>query len=105
MRELTSMELDAVSGGGFFSRIGASVVGGVTGLIEGAWKGGVSGGNAGPGLLGMGSIAAGVGMICGGVLGLVGGVLYGVINDATQTTKWFDKAMESLFDPSSPAPR
>ena len=105
MRELTSMELDAVSGGGFFSRIGASVVGGVTGVIEGAWKGGVSGGNAGPGLLGMGSIAAGVGMICGGVLGLAGGALYGLINDAEQTIKWFNKVMESIFDPNMPAPR
>ncbi|VWD47725.1 hypothetical protein BCO18442_05861 [Burkholderia contaminans] len=104
MRELTMMEIDEVSGGGFFSRCGASVVGGVGGAIAGVWKGAVSGGSTG-GYLGLGILSAGVGAIAGGVLGIVGGALYGVINDATQTVKVFNSIMDNLFDMNTPAPK
>ncbi|KDB10016.1 hypothetical protein LIG30_1218 [Burkholderia sp. lig30] len=104
MRELTMMEISEVSGGGFFSRIGAMGLGGITGLISGIAKGAVVGGAQG-GLLGVGLITGCAGMIIGGVISGVAGVIYGAINDEKQTTKLFNSLMENIFDWLSPTPK
>ena len=75
MRELTSFEMQNVSGAGFFDFIGAVVVGAVTGISSFGLKWGMSGGSTG-GVLGVGIVSAGVGLIVGAVLGLVDGALY-----------------------------
>lgn len=104
MRELTTMEITAVSGGGVVSRVGSSVLGGLTGLISGTAKGAVIAGAQG-GLLGVGLISGAAGMVVGAALGAIGGVVYGAINDAQQTVKAFNDLMGSIFDWLSPTPK
>ncbi|WP_175720245.1 hypothetical protein [Burkholderia anthina] len=104
MRELTMMEISEVSGGGFFSRVGAMGLGGVTGFISGLAKGAVVGGAQG-GLLGVGLITGTAGMIIGGVVLGIGGIIYGALNDEQQTVKWFNSLMENVFDWLSPTPK
>ncbi|KVD44097.1 hypothetical protein WK11_16545 [Burkholderia ubonensis] len=102
MRELTSMEIAEVGGGGFFSRFGAAVLGGIAGMISGGLKGAVTGGQQG-GLLGFGIISGGIGVIVEGIFGIIGGALYGFMNDAPQTTKLFNNVMENIFDMNASA--
>ncbi|KHK60405.1 hypothetical protein PI86_03695 [Burkholderia sp. A9] len=104
MRELTTMEIDEVSGGGFFSRMGAVGLSGLTGLISGLAKGAVVGGSQG-GLLGVGLITGAAGMIIGAVAGTISGVVYGAINDEKQTVKIFNTMMENIFDWLAPSPK
>jgi len=104
MRELTMMEINEVSGGGFFDRLGAMTLGGITGLISGMAKGAVVGGSQG-GLLGVGLISGAAGMVIGGVVATVAGVVYAAVNDAKQTTKLFNALMENIFDWLSPTPK
>jgi hypothetical protein len=97
VRELTSFEVQNVSGAGFFDFIGAVVVGSATGLTAFGLKWGISGGGTG-GVLGLGIISAGVGFIVGGVLGLVDGALYGAMNGWDTTAAWFNQVTENQFD-------
>ncbi|CAN0617474.1 conserved protein of unknown function [Burkholderia multivorans] len=104
MRELTMMEINEVSGGGFFSRLGAMALGGITGFISGTAKGAVVGGAQG-GLLGVGLITGAAGMIVGAVISTVGGVVYGAIHEESQTIKLFSAMMENIMDWVSPTPK
>ncbi|MGR3908673.1 hypothetical protein Q3A80_16660 [Burkholderia sp. SR8] len=104
MRELTMMEINEVSGGGFFSRVGAMGLGGLTGFISGLAKGAVVGGAQG-GLLGVGLITGAAGMIIGAVVSTIGGVIYGAVNDEKQTVKLFNALMENIFNWLSPTPK
>jgi len=97
MRELTSFEMQHVSGAGFFDFVGAVVVGSVTGITAFGLKWAMSGGSTG-GLVGVGIISAGVGLIVGAVVGLVDGALYGAINGWDTTVAWFNQVSENQFD-------
>ncbi|KVL41185.1 hypothetical protein [Burkholderia sp. MSMB1835] len=104
MRELTMMEINEVSGGGVMSRLGASVLGGMAGIISGTAKGAVVGGAQG-GLLGVGLVSGAAGMVVGAVYGAVSGAVYGLVNDAPQTLKVFNTLMENVFDWLAPTPK
>jgi len=97
VRELTSFEMQNVSGAGFFDFIGAVVVGSVTGITAFGLKWAMSGGSTG-GVVGAGIISAGVGLIVGAVVGLVDGALYGAINGWDTTVAWFNQINENQFD-------
>ncbi|CAK6501297.1 hypothetical protein PANPB_00168 (plasmid) [Pantoea sp. Nvir] len=97
MRELTSFEMQCVSGAGFFDFIGSVFVGAITGITAFGLKWAVSGGNTG-GVIGAGIISAGVGLIIGAVAGLVDGALYGAINGWDTTVAWFNHVTENQFD-------
>ena len=97
MRELTSFEMQHVSGAGFFDFIGSVVVGSVAGITSFGLKWAMSGGSTG-GLLGAGILSAGVGLIVGAVVGLVDGALYGAMNGWDSTAGWFNEIVENQFD-------
>ncbi|MDW8847677.1 hypothetical protein SD961_17595 [Erwinia sp. MMLR14_017] len=97
MRELTSFEMQNVSGAGFFDFIGSVVVGAVTGITAFGLKWAMSGGSTG-GLVGAGIVSAGVGLIVGAVVGLVDGALYGAMNGWDTTSAWFNQIAENQFD-------
>lgn len=100
MRELTFVEIEHVSGAGFFSSIGAAFIGAIAGVTEFGLKWAMSGGSAG-GILGAGIISGGVGLIVGAVVGLIDGALYGLINDWDTTVAWFNEIVENNFDPTA----
>lgn len=100
MRELTFIEVQNVSGAGFFSSIGAGVVGGLAGMTSFGVKWAMSGGSAG-GILGVGLVSGGAGLIIGAVVGLVDGAVYGLMNDWDTTSKWFNTIVENTFDPTA----
>lgn len=100
MRELTSCEMQHVSGAGFFDFIGAVVVGAVTGITAFGVKWAMSGGSAG-GILGVGLVSGAGGLVIGAVVGLVDGALYGAINGWDSTVAWFNKIVENTFDPDA----
>lgn len=97
MRELTSVEMQTVSGAGFFDFIGSVVVGAAAGITAFGLKWAMSGGSAG-GILGVGIISGGVGLIVGAVVGLVDGVLYGAMNGWETTAGWFNNIVENQLD-------
>jgi len=97
VRELTSFEMQHVSGAGFFDFIGSVVVGAVAGITSFGLKWAMSGGSAG-GVLGAGIISGGVGLIVGAVVGLVDGALYGAMNGWDATSAWFTQMTENQFD-------
>jgi hypothetical protein len=101
MRELTPVEMQNVSGAGFFDFIGSVVVGSVTGITAFGLKWAMSGGSTG-GIVGAGIISAGVGLIVGAVVGLVDGALYGAINGWDSTVGWFNQIVENQFDATAP---
>jgi len=101
MRELTSVEMQSVSGAGFFDFIGAVVVGGVTGTTSFGLKWAMSGGSAG-GVLGVGLVSGTGGLVIGAAVGLVNGALYGAINGWGPTVGWFNTVVENTFDPIAP---
>lgn len=78
MRELNVMEIEAVSGAGFFSAITSAIIGGLAAGGQGAIIGGMHGGDGG-GILGFGAIGQGVGMVAAGLMGLVGGAIGGFV--------------------------
>lgn len=98
MRELTPVEMQNVSGAGFFDRVAAMVVGGVTGTTTFGLKWAISGGSTG-GVLGAGIISAGVGLIVGAGFGLVDGALYGLIYGWQKSVDWFSEFVSNQFDP------
>ncbi|WP_069106986.1 colicin V synthesis protein [Xylella fastidiosa] len=79
MRELTSIEMNNVSGGDLASRLEASLVWGINAGFVGSVWGGTRGGDGG-GILGIGSIGQGVGMVYGGVVGGIGGLRHWFYN-------------------------
>jgi len=97
MRELTSVEMQNVSGAGFFDFIGSVVVGAAPGITAFGLKWAMSGGSAG-GVLGVGIISGGVGLIVGAVVGLVDGALYGAMNGWETTAGWFNNIVENQLD-------
>ena len=97
MRELTSFEMQNVSGAGFFDFIGAVVVGAVAGTTAFGLKWAMSGGNAG-GALGVGLISGAGGLVIGAVVGLIDGALYGAINGWETTAAWFNQITENQLD-------
>lgn len=101
MRELTSVEMQTVSGAGFFDFIGSVVVGAAAGITAFGLKWAMSGGSAG-GLVGAGIISGGVGLIVGAVVGLVDGALYGAMNGWDTTAGWFNNIVENQFDLGTP---
>ncbi|MEE4408887.1 MULTISPECIES: hypothetical protein [unclassified Serratia (in: enterobacteria)] len=104
MRELTIMEVDEVSGAGFFDTMGAGVLGAVTGSTNLMYKAAVSGGSTG-GMLGVGIVSAGVGLIVGAVMGGIQGGLYGITNGWTKTLSLFNKSVEQWGDNTLPIPK
>ena len=97
MRELTSFEMQHVSGAGFFDFVGAVVIGGVAGATAFGLKWAMSGGSAG-GILGVGLVSGCAGLIIGAAVGLVDGALYGAINGWDATIAWFNQIVENQFD-------
>lgn len=97
MRELQICEINEVSGAGFFSSIGASVLGGIMGATTGIMRATVVGGNTG-GILGLGIIGGLGGAILGGVFGGIQGTVYGLVNDWDKTLEEFNKATEQWLD-------
>lgn len=104
MRELQVCEINEISGAGFFSQIGAGVVGGLLGATTGMMKVGIAGGNTG-GILGVGVISALFGVVVGGASGAVQGAAYGLINDWDKTVEQFNNSTEYWFDMSNSNPR
>ncbi|NYS31948.1 hypothetical protein [Pantoea sp. WMus005] len=101
MRELTSVEMQNVSGAGLFDFIGSVAVGSVTGITSFGLKWAMSGGSTG-GIAGAGIISAGVGLVVGAVVGLVDGALYGAVNGWDSTAGWFNQIVENQFDATAP---
>ncbi|MFN3070494.1 hypothetical protein ACKWMY_20605 [Serratia sp. J2] len=104
MRELNIMEVEMVSGAGFFSRIAASAVGALGLATSGMMKVGVAGGSTG-GILGVGVISALVGVVLGGVFGAVQGALYGITSDWDKTIDVVNKATEQWMDQTGIFPK
>jgi len=100
MRDLTTYEMQHVSGAGFFDFIGAVVVGAITGITAFGMKWAMSGASAG-GILGVGLVSGAGGLIIGAVVGLVDGALYGAMNGWDTTAAWFNKVTENTFDPDA----
>ncbi|MEZ3501479.1 hypothetical protein [Pantoea sp. KPR_PJ] len=101
MRELTTYEMEHISGAGVFDTIAAIFIGSVTGITTFGVKWAMSGGDTG-GLLGAGIISGSVGLVTGAVVGMVDGALYGAINGWDTTVAWFNKVVENTFDPDAP---
>lgn len=101
MRELTSIEMQTVSGAGFFDFIGSVVVGAVAGITAFGLKWAMSGGSAG-GVLGVGLVSGAGGLVIGAVVGLVDGALYGAINGWDTTVGWFNDIVENQLDLGTP---
>jgi predicted lipid-binding transport protein (Tim44 family) len=78
MRDLNMMEIDAVSGAGFWDAITSAVLGATAAGCAGAIIGGMHGGDGG-GILGIGSIGQLVGMVGGGLIGVVAGAVGGAV--------------------------
>ncbi|ALR01076.1 hypothetical protein [Xylella fastidiosa] len=97
MRELTSIEMNNVSGGDLASRLEASIVFGVSAFFAGSIWGGARGGDGG-GILGIGSIGQGVGMVYGGIVGGIGGLVAGFVLDKTVTYNYAVGFYNSLFN-------
>ncbi|KAA5927432.1 hypothetical protein F3I27_19655 [Pantoea sp. Bo_2] len=97
MRELTTVEMQTVSGAGVFDFIGSVVVGAAAGITAFGLKWAMSGGSTG-GVLGVGIISGGVGLIVGAVVGLVDGALYGAMNGWETTAGWFNNIVENQLD-------
>ncbi|MDU4128567.1 MULTISPECIES: hypothetical protein [Pantoea] len=97
MRELTSFEMQHVSGAGFFDFVGAVVVGSLAGVTAFGLKWAMSGGSAG-GVLGVGLISGAAGLIIGASVGLVMGAMYGALNGWDPTVAWFNQIVENQFD-------
>jgi hypothetical protein len=104
MRQLSLMEINEVSGGDFWSSVGAMVLGCMTGLSAGVLKGATIGGNAG-GILGAGIIGGLGGVVIAGIVGCLEGALYGMVNDWDKTLEWFNNTAEQWFDLVSPLPK
>lgn len=104
MRELQIFEINEVSGAGFFSQIGAGILGGILGSTTGMMKVGIAGGNTG-GIFGAGIISALVGVVLGGVSGAVQGATYGLVNDWDKTVEQFNNTTEYWFDMSNANPK
>lgn len=104
MRELNMLEIEHVSGGGFFDTLGAMVLGGLGGFFTGAAKGGVSGGSVG-GILGLGIISAAVTMLIGMAGGATSGMMFGLVNGWDTTVEVFNEWCMQWADMSLPAPK
>ncbi|MFU2316234.1 colicin V synthesis protein [Rahnella sp. PCH160] len=103
MRELSVMEVEAVSGAGFFSALTSAILGAAGAGSAGAIIGGMHGGDGG-GVLGVGTIGQGVGMIVGGLFGIAFGAVAGAIvgwNDpdavTSLVTQWVSNVSSGLF--------
>ena len=104
MRELNIMEIETVSGAGFFSRIAAAGVGALGGVLAGMMKGGTAGGSTG-GILGVGVVGALGGLILGGItLGLQGAV-YGLTKDWDDTVNMVNAATEEWIGQGNVFPK
>jgi len=97
MRELTSFEMQNVSGAGFFDFVGSVVVGGMAGITAFGLNWAMSGGSTG-GVLGAGIISGGIGLVVGAVVGMIDGTLYGAMNGWDATSAWFNQIVENQFD-------
>ncbi|MBS3046396.1 hypothetical protein [Enterobacter mori] len=103
MRVLNVSEVEAVSGGwGFWSAIGASVLGAIMGTSTGLVKSTVSAGSTG-GILGLGIVSALVGAVVGGIGGAIQGAAYGFVNDWDKTLATFNANSEQWADMTVPA--
>jgi hypothetical protein len=78
MRDLNMMEIDAVSGAGFWDAATSAILGAVAAGCAGAIIGGMHGGDGG-GILGVGGIGQLVGMIGAGMIGVVAGAIGGAV--------------------------
>ncbi|MFV9688990.1 colicin V synthesis protein [Pantoea sp. ARC607] len=78
MRELNVMEINEVSGAGFWSAVSSAILLGATGFAAGAAYGGIHGGDQG-GLLGVGVVGQLVGVIVGPIIGVIGGSILGAV--------------------------
>ncbi|MFB6328329.1 colicin V synthesis protein [Pantoea deleyi] len=103
MRDLNMMEIEAVSGAGFWSAFNSAILGAVGAGSAGAIIGGMHGGDGG-GILGVGAIGQLVGMLGGGLIGVVagsvGGWIVGWSDPATVialVTQFFSNASSGLF--------
>lgn len=88
MRDLNMMEIDAVSGAGFWSAVTSSIIGASAGFTGGAIIGGMHGGDGG-GIFGIGAIGQFIGMFSAAIVGGVNGGISGAVlgwNDAESIT-------------------
>ncbi|MFT2791401.1 hypothetical protein ACMV5I_15215 [Serratia sp. T13T92] len=104
MRELNIMEVEMVSGAGFFSRIAAAAVGALGVATAGMLKVGVAGGSTG-GILGVGAVTALVGVVLGGVFGVIQGALFGFTSDWDKTIAAVNDYSLKAMDPEGPFPK
>lgn len=102
MRELNVMEIEAVSGAGFFSALTSAILGGAAAGAAGAVIGGMHGGDGG-GILGFGAIGQGVGMVAGGLFGIAFGAIGGAIigwNDPDSVTSMVSQWVSNVSNGS-----
>ena len=100
MRDLTMMEIDAVSGAGFWESVTSSILGAVAAGCGGAIIGGMHGGDGG-GILGFGAIGQLVGMIGGCLIGVVAGAVVGAVmgwNDSETVTSLVTQFFTSVIN-------
>ena len=90
MRELTSMELEQVSGAGVFSRGASASLLAFSGWVTGGFKGATAGGENG-GLTGVGLIGTAVGSLVGSVYGAATGAVAGVLGDWDESVNAFNE--------------
>lgn len=79
MRELNVMEVNAVSGAGFFDSLYSASYLGLSGLAAGAILGTKIGGGAGGGILGLGLLGEAVGVVVGSAIGAITGAGVGAM--------------------------
>jgi hypothetical protein len=96
MRELTSMELEQVSGAGVFSRGASAGLLAFSGWVTGGFKGAETGGQNG-GLIGAGLIGNAVGALVGSVYGAATGAVAGLLGDWDESVKAFNEGAAGIL--------
>lgn len=104
MRELNIMEVESVSGAGFFSRLGAAAVGALGGATTGMMKVGVAGGSTG-GILGAGVISALLSVGLGCFWGSIQGAVYGFTEDWNTTIATVNASTEEWMQQGGAFPK
>jgi hypothetical protein len=96
MRELTSMELDQVSGAGLISRAASACLLSFSGWVTGGFEGAKAGGENG-GLIGAGLIGSAVGTLIGSTYGAATGAVAGVLGDWDESVKTFNEGAAGIL--------
>lgn len=100
MRDLSIMEIDAVSGAGLWESLTSSVLLAAAGYAAGATIGGMHGGDGG-GILGIGAIGQLVGMLGASMIGAAAGAVAGAImgwNDSESVYALVNQFITNAFN-------